>query len=43
MKDAGIKKLAFLSHIKPEKMLPSVLWCCWLGSRKGIQPAKNWV
>jgi len=23
--------------------LPSVLWCCWLGSRKGIRPAKTWV
>ena len=23
--------------------LPSVLWCCWLGSRKGIWPVKNWV
>ena len=23
--------------------LPSVLWCCWLGGRKGIQPVKNWV
>jgi len=23
--------------------LPSVLWCCWLGSRKGIRPVKNWV
>jgi len=22
---------------------PSVLWCCWLGSRKGIRPVKNWV
>jgi len=21
----------------------SVLWRCWLGSRKGIQPVKNWV
>ena len=20
--------------------LPSVLWCCWLGGRKGIQPVK---
>jgi len=20
-----------------------VLWCCWLGGRKGIQPLKNWV
>ena len=24
-------------------ILPSVLWCCWLGGRKGIQPVKNWV
>ena len=23
--------------------LPSVLWSCWLGSRKGIQPVKCWV
>ena len=23
--------------------LPSVLWCCWLGSRKGILPVKKWV
>ena len=22
---------------------PSVLWCCWLGDRKGIRPVKNWV
>ena len=22
---------------------PSVLWRCWLGSRKGIRPIKNWV
>ena len=21
--------------------LPSVLWCCWLGGRKGIQPVKK--
>ena len=24
-------------------MFPSVLWCSWLGGRKGIQPVKNWV
>jgi len=24
-------------------VLPSVLWCCWLGSRKGIRPVKTWV
>ena len=23
--------------------LPSVLWHCWLGGRKGIRPVKNWV
>jgi len=23
--------------------IPSVLWCCWLGGRKGIRPVKNWV
>jgi len=22
---------------------PSLLWRCWLGGRKGIQPVKNWV
>ena len=25
------------------RWLPSVLWCCWLGGRKGIRPVKNWV
>jgi len=24
-------------------LVPSVLWHCWLGGRKGIQPVKNWV
>jgi len=24
-------------------VLPSVLWSCWLGGRKGIRPVKNWV
>ena len=23
--------------------MPSVLWCCWFGGRKGIRPVKNWV
>ena len=22
---------------------PSLLWCCWLGGRKGIRLVKNWV
>jgi len=28
--------LYYLNH-----SLPSVLWCCWLGSRKGIRPVKT--
>ena len=24
-------------------LVPSVLWRCWLGDRKGIRPVKNWV
>jgi len=27
----------------PSMLLPSVLWHCWLGSRKGIWPVKNRV
>jgi len=27
----------------PSVLLPSVLWRCWLGSRKGIRPVKNRV
>ena len=23
--------------------MPSMLWRCWLGGRKGIRPVKNWV
>ena len=23
--------------------VPSVLWCCWFGDRKGIRLVKNWV
>ena len=25
------------------RQMPSVLWHCWLGGRKGIQPVKSWV
>ena len=32
------------SRFSPQSLgLPSVLWWCWLGIRKGIQPVKNWV
>ena len=24
-------------------LMPSVLWRCWLGGRKGIRPVKNWA
>jgi len=27
----------------PVHFIPSVLWCCRLGGRKGIRPVKNWV
>jgi len=26
-----------------QQCLPSVLWRCWLGGRKGIRSVKNWV
>jgi len=36
-----------LGKLAPEKQnqcfLPSVLWRCWVGGRKGIWPVKNWV
>jgi len=27
----------------PNLFIPSVHWCCWLGSKTGIQPVKHWV
>ena len=27
----------------PSNLMPSVLWRCWLGGRKGIRPAKTWM
>ena len=30
-------------HSSPKSIVPSVLWRCWLGGRKGIWPVKNWV
>jgi len=32
-----------ISHILLCIFMPSVLWRCCLGSRKGIRPIKNWV
>jgi len=31
-----------LSAIHAFSAMPSVLWHCWLGSRKGIRPVKTW-
>jgi len=31
------------THIWSSHHWPSVLWRCWLGSRKGIRPVKNWL
>ena len=31
----------YYSKVRLQCFLPSVLWCCWLGSRKGIRPVKN--
>ena len=36
-----IPPLSLLSSIS--LLLPSVLWHCWLGGRKGIRPVENWV
>ena len=30
-------------YVNRQINLPSVLWRCWLGGRKGIRPVKNWV
>ena len=42
--------LSATMHLKPQillicitNLLPSVLWRCGLGGRKGIRPVKNWV
>ena len=32
-----------ISAISLLLLMPSVLWSCWLGGRKGIQPVKNWI
>ena len=31
------------SELEVHGHLPSVLWCCCLGGRRGIRPVKNWV
>ena len=38
--ECTVTNILYYSRIKS---VPSVLWCCWLGSRKEILPVKNWV
>jgi len=33
--------LQLITYLYPGLDVPSVLWCCWLGGRMGIQPVKN--
>jgi len=37
----GVSSFAFCSVILSFLYFPSVLWRCWLGSRKGIRPVKK--
>ena len=39
----GKTNLDFTETRDSEWVVPSVLWHCWLGSRKGIRPVKIWV
>ena len=34
---------AVLNKFVHGQLVPSVLWRCWLGGRKGVRPVKNWV
>ena len=42
IRDAAVLLLAVCINIIII-IVPSVLWHCWLGGRKGIRPVKNWV
>jgi len=37
------RKEVRLKFVYRGAVMPSVLWCCWLGGRKGIWLVKNWV
>jgi len=38
-----VSLVCLLAWQPPLRTHNSVLWRCWLGGRKGIQPVKNWV
>ena len=33
----------YFDYVLYINFLPSVLWHCWLGGRKGVRPVRNWV
>jgi len=39
----AVKRLCVCVCVTVKEVVPSVLWRCWLGGRKGIRPVKNWV
>jgi len=39
----AVKRVCVLLLLSVCLLMPSVLWHCWLGDRKGIRPVKNWV
>ena len=43
VKHAGCRVCLLNNTNKCPRSMPSVLWRCWLGGRKGIRPVKNWV
>ena len=42
-KTTNKKDEIIIHHLIVYHRMPSVLWHCWLGGRKGIRPIKNWV
>ena len=39
--DSKANRSRWHRHIRKSERLPSVLWRCWFGSRKGIRPVKK--
>ena len=43
VKDKDVRSQVSLAWASTCYFIPSVLWHCWLGDRKGIRPVKSWV
>ena len=41
--DSSTSQRSLLTCLSYRKLMPSVLWRCWLGGRKGIWPVKTWA